>query len=174
MNTFKVELRPSRIPDAYENKVASIIRVLAIVTYIGGVIWGLTTSSVTHMDYSEFMWSSAFTKWITAFLSGTILLGFAEIISLLYGIQTHGYETNDIAGQLAIVIQKAISEDDKTYTPPIVRYNENEILFEYRPEKEITCPKCGQTQPSTQNQCKKCGIEFVYKRQKALGSETPV
>lgn len=73
------------------NTVASVITVIAWITYIGGFILGIAlstfkeqTQGIYYMSTETiFSWNSAFTIWGQAFVSGTLLLGFAEIIKLL-------------------------------------------------------------------------------------------
>lgn len=76
-----------------KNKIASILRVVAIITFIVGFICGIVfgTQEVTHGVYytyttTEFSFGAALIYWLIAFLSGISLLGFAEIIDLLQRI----------------------------------------------------------------------------------------
>lgn len=73
-----------------KNKVADILVVIAWVVYIGGFILGIVGAyeEVTVGTYylgteKVFSWLAAFTGWATAFITGTMFLGFAEIIKLL-------------------------------------------------------------------------------------------
>lgn len=72
------------------NVVAKALTVIAVLTYIGGFIsgWVLANKEVlvgTYYTYAstEFVFSIAITWWIAALISGTMMLGFAEIIKLL-------------------------------------------------------------------------------------------
>jgi hypothetical protein len=70
------------------NGVATALRVIAWITYIGGFIAGLILGNVDTGYYglTEFSFSVAIIYWVAAFISGTVFLGFAEIISLLQRI----------------------------------------------------------------------------------------
>jgi len=72
------------------NSVASALTFIAVLTYIGGFILGIVLGNreVTEGIYytyttTEFVFSYAITWWIAALVSGTMILGFAEIIKLL-------------------------------------------------------------------------------------------
>ena len=60
--------------------VATLIRVLAIITYCCGAFLFLVGASNGVID-------DGIISLIAGFLSGTVLLGFSEIIRLLHGIQ---------------------------------------------------------------------------------------
>ena len=71
------------------NTIGSILRVIAWITYVGGFIAGLVLGNVEvpyiyiSGTHTEFSFTVALIYWVSAFISGTIFLGFAEIISLL-------------------------------------------------------------------------------------------
>lgn len=60
-----------------ENLVATTIKVIAWLTFIGGIILGI----IFIVSLSDFL--NALVAWVSSFISGTLLLGFAEIITLL-------------------------------------------------------------------------------------------
>jgi len=76
-----VEASRKKIDVSTDNKVAKTIKVIAIITYIMNVIAGIV------------LWSelSSFILFVTAvfvgFVSGTLMLGFAEVIKLLDDIK---------------------------------------------------------------------------------------
>lgn len=82
-------------PDETKNPVAGFLWFIAMALYVGGFLSGIVlanrTVDVGGYYYSrtetKFMWSVALTYWCTAAVSGTILLGFAEIIKLLEAIK---------------------------------------------------------------------------------------
>lgn len=74
------------------NKVASTLKTIAVVTFVAGGIAGLLLSyvEVPYMnsiyDYgttSEFSLTILFTVWGSAFISGMLFRGFAEVIELI-------------------------------------------------------------------------------------------
>ena len=78
-----------------KNRVARIIQVFAVLIYSLGAVWGFvvgnSVGNVTTYFYSgyhsnSFSFQSALIVWIAAFVSGTMMLGFAEIIRLLQEI----------------------------------------------------------------------------------------
>lgn len=80
------------IEEKTTNTVAIVLRVIAWITYIGGFIAGIILAQVEiPSEYSfldpttAFSWTIALTYWAGSLISGTIFLGFAEIIDLLQG-----------------------------------------------------------------------------------------
>lgn len=67
------------------NVVASILRMFAILIYIGGFLLGFLTSGTVEYwtDSLYYALLSALPTWGTAFVSGTLMFGFSEIIRLL-------------------------------------------------------------------------------------------
>lgn len=70
-------------PAACSNTIEMILFSLAWIIYIGGFLAGIFLSS---QGYS-FVWSTAIICWASAFVSGTIFLGFSEVIKLLEAIK---------------------------------------------------------------------------------------
>ncbi len=76
------------------NPIATALTVIAWVVFIGGFIAGIALGNVevvkgsyyTYTD-TEFSFAIAFTYWCVALISGTMFLGFAEIIKLLDAIK---------------------------------------------------------------------------------------
>lgn len=66
------------------NGVATLIRAIAILTYIGAFILGIGLGRDLRGDFSFF---AALLYWGVGFVSGSMLLGFAEIIQLLQDIK---------------------------------------------------------------------------------------
>lgn len=64
------------------NTIANIIFSIAIIVYVAGFIAGIAFGSL----YDDFNAVPMFITWISAFISGSIFLGFAEIIKLLHSI----------------------------------------------------------------------------------------
>lgn len=67
------------------NGVANALKVIAWLTYGLGLFAGLFLGNVNtgYFNTTEFSFSIALVYWAAAFVSGTIILGFAEIINLL-------------------------------------------------------------------------------------------
>ncbi len=84
----------SKVEKENENIIAQALEVIAWVIFIGGVIAGIILGNVevlkgTYYQYTdtEFSFAVAFTYWCIALISGTMFLGFAEIIKLLEDIK---------------------------------------------------------------------------------------
>ncbi|BFK86573.1 hypothetical protein I4200191B4_08790 [Pseudoflavonifractor gallinarum] len=82
----KIILEPKQ--QTSENGIVTIVRFVAILTYILGLIGGIVSGSGEY----EFLWSIALPIWILSFVSGTMTLAFAEMISLLDRIANQTYE----------------------------------------------------------------------------------
>jgi hypothetical protein len=71
-----------------QNRIATILEVVAWFTYIGGFIAGLSLARIEvpyllSLTRTEFSLSLALTYWAGFFVTGTVFLGFSEIIKLL-------------------------------------------------------------------------------------------
>ena len=72
------------------NPIATALTVIAWIVFIGGFIAGIALGTVevergyyyTYTD-TEFSFAVAFVYWCVSLISGTMFLGFAEIIKLL-------------------------------------------------------------------------------------------
>ncbi len=76
-----------------QNPVATALIVIAWLVFVGGFIAGIALGNVevvkgSYYPYTdtEFSFAIAFTYWCVALISGTMFLGFAEIIKLLHNI----------------------------------------------------------------------------------------
>ncbi len=72
------------------NGVSIALKVIAWIIFIGGLILGLVLGSESGSSYSsrdEFDFLTALSSWATSFVSGMIVLGFAEIIKILNDIK---------------------------------------------------------------------------------------
>ena len=77
-----------------ENPIATALTVIAWILFIGGFIAGIALGTVevergyyyTYTD-TEFSFAVAFVYWCASLISGTMFLGFAEIIKLLTDIK---------------------------------------------------------------------------------------
>jgi len=88
-------LSVSNIEDKNSSKVAIALIIIAWLIYIGGFICGICFGfqEVTYGVYyqyteTEFSFVIALTYWVTSFISGTLFLGFSEIIKLLNSIKS--------------------------------------------------------------------------------------
>ncbi len=77
-----------------DNPIARALKMIAWVIFIGGFVAGIFLGNVevmkgVHYQYTdtEFSFAIAFSYWCIALISGTMFLGFAEIIKLLEDIK---------------------------------------------------------------------------------------
>lgn len=69
------------------NPIASALSIIAVLIYFGGFIAGIVLGVEAADLYKDFAFSVAFVYWATALISGTLFLGFAEVIKLLNDIK---------------------------------------------------------------------------------------
>ncbi len=65
------------------NGIATLLEVLAILVYIGAFIAGIMMGKDYYGDFS---FGVALIYWVAGLFSGTMLLGFSEVVQLLYEI----------------------------------------------------------------------------------------
>lgn len=66
-----------------KSSVASLLKILAIVVYVSGFLLGFARGKDLYGDFSFIM---VLTYWILGLFSGTMLLGFSEVVRLLHEI----------------------------------------------------------------------------------------
>ena len=77
-------------PTKPTNPIASALSIIAVLIYIGGFIAGICFANVevgTYYTHKEFSFAIALIYWAVSLVSGTMFLGFAEIIKLLHDIK---------------------------------------------------------------------------------------
>ena len=89
----KIREEKTDLDESQNNKIAIALTVIAWIIFIGGFIAGIALGTTevqegTYYTYSdtEFSFAVAFIYWCVSFISGTMFLGFAEIIKLLEAI----------------------------------------------------------------------------------------
>ena len=65
------------------NSVASLLKIIAIITYICGFICGIILGKD---GWGDFYFGLALIYWVAGFVCGSMFLGFSEIIRLLHEI----------------------------------------------------------------------------------------
>ena len=73
-----------------KNGVSITLLVIGVLIYCAGFIAGIVMGAPESSYYSsdEFNFTTMFTAWTSAFISGTIFIAFSEIIKLLHQIKT--------------------------------------------------------------------------------------
>ncbi len=165
-----------------ESKIAKLLKIIAILTYVGGFICGLVFANqeITYLDYTykEFVWSVAIIVWSGYFVFGSLMLGFSEIVRILYNIQYNEFEAS-VPDELFLretTIREAkennrpiVSEKNSEDMPSIISRNSDQVTFEFRPSKIIVCPNCGFEQSADCNMCEKCETKFIFKSGRRAG-----
>lgn len=82
----KFVMKPSGHQEIPVNPVGKLLRILAVLIYVGGFCYGALWISPSGE------WLSAIMAWLGALLSGSMILGLAEIIRLLHQIGCREYE----------------------------------------------------------------------------------
>ncbi len=150
----KIILEPKQ--QTSENGIVTIVRFVAILTYILGLIGGIVSGSGEY----EFLWSIALPIWILSFVSGTMTLAFAEMISLLDRIANQTYEAT-----IPDLVEDKKSEPSENKAE-FTRREKKGVVLDSRPKEEMICPLCGEVQSSSRNTCWNCGCEFVFENEK--------
>jgi choline-glycine betaine transporter len=92
---YKKTERGSIMEKSEDNNIAKVLTIIAWITYVGGFIAGLVFGSqevihpgiYTSYTTEEFLIEVAIIYWASAFVSGSLILGFAEVIKLLQKIE---------------------------------------------------------------------------------------
>ena len=82
----KFVMKPSIRQEIPENPVRKLLRVLAILIYVAGFCYGAMWLSRSGV------WLGAISAWFGAVLTGSVVLGLAEIVRLLHQICCREYE----------------------------------------------------------------------------------
>lgn len=69
------------------NPIATVLSIIAVIIYVAGFIAGIVIGVEVAEFYEDFAFGTAFVYWATSLISGTLFLGFAEIIKLLNDIK---------------------------------------------------------------------------------------
>lgn len=65
------------------NSIAALLKVIAIITYVGAFILGI---ALGRDNWGDFYFEVALIYWAVGFVSGSMFLGFSEIVRLLHEI----------------------------------------------------------------------------------------
>lgn len=162
-----------------KNNIGTVIKTLAILTYIGGAILGLVCGS-TFGIYNEFSMPVALVIWISDFCMGTLLYGFSEIINLLQGIKDNissAFNGGSLISTDDPLILKANEEADQSSAKEVkaieIIPTQKIAIYPYRPKSlsiPIVCPFCGMVQRPDVNECCECDAKFTFKETEAAES----
>lgn len=161
-----------------KNSIASILKVVAIIFVALGIIGSLVLGKLFAIveadglfDVEEkYNWGAVFAGIFCSALSGLLLYGFGEIISLLQdsvnaqeNILKKLSESQEMQKPKDNSLINSISTVDNA-TKPVERTPGQKVVpLQTNLSSEIQCPVCGQKQRNTRTECFKCGAEFVTK-----------
>lgn len=111
-----------------DSTLTSVLRIFAIVFFVGGLIGGYILGKQFSYDFS---WGIAIAVWLSAALSGSLMLALREALLILHLQQTQGY---------TLVIP---GDTEQSSAPSNVQY--------------INCPSCGKRQRADRTICVSCG-----------------
>lgn len=148
------------------NTTASALKAIGWITIVCGVIVGFVLanqkiSTGTRYYYETetvFNWSIAIGVWASAAISGTLFLGFAEVITLLQALVNRNEYVCDFNGSLSVNTAEAGNPSPSERGPnkassADVPEHKNAVL----PAALTICPSCKTVQNSDRRVCCQCG-----------------
>lgn len=154
-----------------KNSVGSVLKALAILTYIGGAILGIIYGNAFAIC-GGFSMPVALLAWISSFVSGTLLYGFSEVIYLLQDIKWNTFSSNSISSSDSSLL---LATDEETNSAPAKEVKAVRVIneppapkvavFPYRPQSlsiPVVCPFCGMVQRPDVNRCCECEAGFSF------------
>lgn len=117
-----------------ENIVAAFLKIISWIIYLGGLIAGFALGNVeSSYGYgTEFSFALALTYWVAAFISGTVFLGFAEIINLLQQLLDKNRST-EISNENESTFNRNDKKNDSALLPPLpYQQHEPELVENYK------------------------------------------
>ena len=150
-----------------DSTLTSVLRIFAIVFFVGGLIGGYTLGkqfsdiqnlfATSYRDRVDFSWGLAIAVWLSAALSGSLMLALREALLTLRLHQTQSYtlvipvsETNSESAQGSGMLHRAgckVIPTNEIISAPTQGYTEN----------YVQCPSCGQKQRADRTVCLNCG-----------------
>ena len=162
-----------------KSKIASILKGIAVLTFIGAAILGIVLGEDHRGDFSFLI---ALIYWVAGFITGTMFLGFAAIIELLQDVvdecasvvcaignnpTTTAKDHTEIIKLLRKMSDKVPAEPETgevSAAAPVndgVKYsrftNADAPLKAIAEEDMIVCPNCGAKQFKKRTTCGLCG-----------------
>lgn len=147
--------------DGYDsNALTSVLRVFAIVFFVGGLIGGYVLGkqfsdiqnlfATSYRDRVDFSWGVAIAVWLSAALSGSLMLALREALLTLRMHQTQSYT-------IVIPADKSNNEPAQKYSKNYTTNKSNSESTQGYTENYVQCPSCGQMQRADRTSCLNCG-----------------
>lgn len=106
-----------------ENPLRNILKVVAFIIYICGFISGIVLGN--SIEYDTFYFGVAFVCWISAFISGTLILAVSEVINLLQKILD-----KNASNQSRVNNQTLSSNQNSNFDASVQKIKEIQYLFD--------------------------------------------
>lgn len=154
------------------NSIASLLKVLASVTFIGGFFGGIAVgdtvvplADLLRNKADEFQFGYALAVWFSAFVLGALLLGASELLSILQLHQTQSYipcEYDPETDAPDVKANAPTPEPEAPATAPHAAAPTMPVAVRYDPKDPsiLICPVCNKAQPANRRCCYFCNATF--------------
>ena len=154
------------------NSIASLLKVLAFVTFIGGFFGGIAVGDTVvpladQLTYKadKFHFEYTVAVWFGAFVLGALLLGASELLSILQLHQTQSYipcEYDPETDAPDVKANAPTPEPEAPATAPHAAAPTMPVAVRYDPKDPsiLICPVCNKAQPANRRCCYFCNATF--------------
>lgn len=154
------------------NSIASLLKVLAFVTFIGGFFGGIAVgdtvvplADLLTYEADKFHFEYAVVAWFSAFFLGALLLGVSELLSILQLHQTQSYipcEYDPETDAPDVKANAPTPEPEAPATAPHAAAPTMPVAVRYDPKDPsiLICPVCNKAQPANRRCCYFCNATF--------------
>lgn len=154
------------------NSIASLLKVLAFVTFIGGFFGGIAVgdtvvplADLLTYEADKFHFEYAVAVWFGAFVLGALLLGASELLSILQLHQTQSYipcEYDPETDAPDVKANAPTPEPEAPATAPHAAAPTMPVAVRYDPKDPsiLICPVCNKAQPANRRCCYFCNATF--------------
>ena len=154
------------------NSIASLLKVLAFVTFIGGFFGGIVVGDTVvpladlfTNEADKFHFEYAVVAWFSAFFLGALLLGVSELLSILQLHQTQSYipcEYDPETDAPDVKANASTPEPEAPITAPHAAAPTMPVAVRYDPKDPsiLICPVCNKAQPANRRCCYFCNATF--------------
>lgn len=154
------------------NSIASLLKVLAFVTFIGGFFGGIAAgdtvvplADLLTYEADKFHFEYTVAVWFGAFVLGALLLGASELLSILQLHQTQSYipcEYDPETDAPDVKANAPTPEPEAPATAPHAAAPTMPVAVRYDPKDPsiLICPVCNKAQPANRRCCYFCNATF--------------
>lgn len=146
----------------HTNPTASVLKAIGWITILVGLIAGTALANQSGSRYSSFNWSTAIGVWASTAVSGTLFLGFAEVITLLQTLVDRDeyvceFKENGLVNTTEVGTPSSLNIKSPEAVSASVPAQRSSTL----PSTLTTCPSCNTVQSSDRNVCWQCGKALI-------------